>query len=112
MDPAHDENKLKKIAKEKAQPATGPGVECKHNDLGMKSTMLHAARAKRGTTTSVPKKVGVHSKIVDIALPSKHTRRLYDRLPWTEASVVAQLRTGMARLNSNFYRINAAPTAL
>lgn len=74
--------------------------------------MLHAARAKRGTTTCLPEKVGIHSKKVDIAPPGKHTRRLYDRLPWKEASVLAQLRTGMARLNSYLHRINAAPTDL
>jgi hypothetical protein len=78
----------------------------------MKSTMLNNARAKRGTTRSLPEKVGKHSKRVDIALPGKHTRRLYDGLPWKEANVLAQLRTGMARLNSYLHRINAAPTDL
>jgi hypothetical protein len=74
--------------------------------------MLNNARAKRGTTRSLPEKVGKHSKRVDIALPGKHTRRLYDGLPWKEANVLAQLRTGMARLNSYLHRINAAPTDL
>jgi hypothetical protein len=110
--PAHDENKLKKIAKEKAQKATGLEARVQTQRPGMKSTMLNAARAKRGTTRSLPEKVGLHSKRVDTALPGKHTRRLYDRLPWREASVLAQLRTGMARLNSYLHRINAAPTDL
>jgi hypothetical protein len=110
--PAHEEIKLKKIAKEKAQKATGPEARLQTQRSGMKSTMLHAARAKRGTTRCLPEKVGVHSKKVDIALPGKHTRRLYDKLPWKEASVLAQLRTGMARLNSYLHRINAAPTDL
>ena len=39
-----------------------------------------------------------------------HTRQLYDRLSWKEASVLAQLRTGMARLNGYLYRINVAET--
>jgi hypothetical protein len=108
--PVYDENKLKKIAKEKAQKATCPEARLQTQRPGMKSTMLNAARSKRGTTRCLPEKVGKHSKRVDIALPGKHTRRLYDELPWKEASVLAQLRTGMARLNSYLHRINAAPT--
>jgi exonuclease III len=108
--PVYDENKLKKIAKEKAQKATCPEARLKTQRPGMKSTMLNAARSKRGTTRCLPEKVGKHSKRVDIALPGKHTRRLYDELLWKEASVLAQLRTGMARLNSYLHRINAAPT--
>ncbi len=53
----------------------------------------------------LPEKVGSHSKRVDAALPGKHTRQLYDRLAWREARVLAQLRTGMARLNAYLYRI-------
>ncbi len=37
---------------------------------------------------------------VDSTLPGKHTRLLYDRLSRKKASVLAQLRTGMARLNA------------
>jgi hypothetical protein len=47
---------------------------------------------------------------VDAALPGKHTRQLYDRLSWKEASVLAQLRTGMARLNGYLFRIDVAQT--
>jgi hypothetical protein len=108
--PVDNENKLKKIAKEKAQKATCPEARPQTQRPGMKSTMLNAARSKRGTTRCLPEKVGKHSKRVDIALPGKHTRRLYDELPWKEASVLAQLRTRMARLNSYLHRINAAPT--
>src|SRR6201996_292139 len=110
--PAQDENKLKKIAKDRAQKATGAKARPPTQRPGMKSTMLNNARAKRGTTRNLPEKVGRHSKRVDIALPGKHTRRLYDGLPWKEANVLAQLRTGMARLNSYLHRINAAPTDL
>lgn len=53
---------------------------------------------------------GRHAKRVDAALPGKHTRQLYDQLSWKEASVLAQLRTGMARLNGYLYRINVAQT--
>ena len=42
---------------------------------------------------------------MDTALPGKHTRALYDAFKWREASILAQLRTGMARLNGYLYRI-------
>lgn len=58
----------------------------------------------------LPDGVGRHSRKVDSALPGKHTRLLYDQLPWKEASVLAQLRTGMARLNGYLYQIGAAVT--
>jgi hypothetical protein len=73
----------------------------------MQSTTLNIARSKLSSTKSLPEKVGKHSKKVDTALPGKHTRRLYDRLTWKEASVLAQLRTGTARLNAYLFRIEA-----
>jgi hypothetical protein len=62
--PAHDENKLMKIAKDRAQKATGPKAGPPTQRPGMKSTMLNNAQAKRGTTRSLPEKVGKHSKRV------------------------------------------------
>jgi hypothetical protein len=108
--PANDDNKLKKFAKDRVQKATGPKSETQKQKPGMRSTILNAARAKRDTTRCLLEKVGSHSKRVDVALPGKHTRQLYDKLSLDEANVLAQLRTGMARLNSYLHRINAAPT--
>ena len=108
--PTYDGDKLKKTAKEKAKKATRPEAQLQTQRPGMKSTMLSAARSKRGMTSCLPEKVGKYSKRVDIALPGKHTRKLYDKLSWKEASILAQLRTGMARLNGYLHRINAAPT--
>ncbi|CEO59700.1 Putative Reverse transcriptase [Penicillium brasilianum] len=76
----------------------------------MKSTTLNLARSQAATSNDLPENVGRHVKRVDSALPGKHTRQLYDRLSWKEASVLAQLRTGIARLNDYLYRINAADT--
>jgi len=45
---------------------------------------------------------------MDTALPGKHTRELYNKLKRREASVLAQLRTGMTRLNGFLSRIGAA----
>ena len=74
----------------------------------MRSTTLHIAWAKRAPAKSLPEKVGKHSKRVDTALPGKHTRLLYDHLSRKEAGVLAQLRTGMAKLNTYLHRIKAA----
>jgi hypothetical protein len=108
--PVADKNELKKIAKERAKEATRP-ESCPQTELpGAKSTTLNTARAKQDATRCLPEKVGKYSKRIDIALPGKHTRRLYDKLAWKEASVLAQLRTGMARLNGYLHRIKAAST--
>ncbi|EED12024.1 conserved hypothetical protein [Talaromyces stipitatus ATCC 10500] len=76
----------------------------------MKSTTLNIARSQKVISKGLPEKVGKHVKRVDAALLGKHTQQLYDRLSWKEASVLAQLRTGMARLNGYLYRINVAQT--
>ena len=76
----------------------------------MKSTTLNLARSQAATTKALPEDVGRHVKRVDAALPGKHTRQLYDGLSWKETTVLAQLRTGMARLNGYLYRINVAQT--
>jgi hypothetical protein len=108
--PVANENELKRVAKERAKEATRPGSRPQIELPGVKSTVLNAARAKRGTTRCLPEKVGKYSKKIDTALPGKHTRQLYDKLSWKEANVLAQLRTGMARLNGYLHRIAAAPT--
>jgi len=108
--PSSEENELLKIAKEKAREATQRGAIPQTQTPRMQSTTLNVARSKLGTSKSLPEKVGKYSKRVDAALPGKHTRRLYHQLSWKEASVLAQLRTGMARLNAYLYRIKVATT--
>jgi hypothetical protein len=76
----------------------------------MKSTTLNIARSQAVPSSELPENIGRHSRRVDAALPGKHTRQLYDQLSWKEASVLAQLRTGKARLNGYLFRINAAET--
>ncbi|KIW24875.1 uncharacterized protein PV07_10562 [Cladophialophora immunda] len=56
--PVYDENKLKKIAKVKAQKATGPEARPQTQRPGMKSTMLNGARSKCDTTRNLLEKVG------------------------------------------------------
>jgi hypothetical protein len=106
--PSSKESELLTLAKEKAKAATQQGASPQAQLTKMKSTTLRIARSIRNTTRCLPENVGKHTKRVDTALPGKHTRLLYDRLSWKEASVLAQLRTGMARLNGYLYRIAAA----
>jgi hypothetical protein len=106
--PSSEENELLKLAKGRAKAATRQGATPQTQLPNMRSTTLRVARAKRDTAKTLPEKVGKYSKRIDTALPGKHTRQLYDRLTRQEAAVLAQLRTGMARLNGYLYRINAA----
>ena len=76
----------------------------------MKLTTLNIAWKRAGPSNSLPENIGRHTKRVDVALPDKHTWQLYDQLSWKEASVLAQLRTGMARLNGYLSQINVAET--
>jgi hypothetical protein len=106
-----EDNKLLGLAKVQARAATQEDPMPYIQLPRMKSTTLNIARSQQDTSNGgLPEKVGKHVKRVDAALPGKHTRQLYDRLPWKEASVLAQLRTGMARLNRYLYRINIAQT--
>ncbi|KAH9203824.1 hypothetical protein DL95DRAFT_230745, partial [Leptodontidium sp. 2 PMI_412] len=93
-------------AKEAARKATELGQTLQRQYLQAKSTIINNAIAKEETRT-LPDGVGKYSKEMDTALPGKHTRILYDNLKRKEASVLAQLRTGMARLNEYLHRIGA-----
>ncbi|KAJ0130576.1 hypothetical protein HZ326_26327 [Fusarium oxysporum f. sp. albedinis] len=72
------------------------------------STTLRLALLQQRQCGRLPEGVGQYSKRIDKALPGKHTRALYDSLKRKESDVIAQLRTGMARLNSYLHRIGAA----
>lgn len=106
--PTSAESELLKIAKDKAREATQQNARQQAQEPRMRSTTLRVARAKRASTKSLPEKVGRHSKRVDTTFPGKHTRLLYDHLSRKEAGVLAQLRTGMAKLNTYLHRIKAA----
>ncbi|KAJ5593445.1 hypothetical protein N7537_010349 [Penicillium hordei] len=107
---ASEDNKMLGLAKVQARAATQEDALLQESAPRMKSTTLNLARSQAVPRNTLPVDVGKHAKRVDAALPGKHTRLLYDRLSWKEATVLAQLRTGMARLNGYLYRINAAAT--
>jgi hypothetical protein len=95
---------LSKKAKEAARRATGNGRTPQAQTYQAKSTVINDARAKR-KITALPEDIGKYSREMDTALPGKHTRTLYDTLQRKEASVLAQLRTGMARLNGYLIKL-------
>lgn len=110
--PAETDFALGLEAKAAAQGATREGrtpeSQCHH----AKSTAIRAAMAKQRKRRALPDEVGKFSKAIDAALPGKHTRVLYDKLKRREACILAQLRTGMARLNGFLNRIGAAESDL
>jgi ribonuclease HI len=108
--PTSKDDQLWTRAKETAEAAIRQDAEPQIPQRRMRSTTLNLARAKRGTTRSLPEKVGKLSKKSRRSTTRQHTRQLYDQLTGKEASVLAQLRTGIARLNSYLFLIKAAPS--
>lgn len=97
---------LLKQAKSKARAATtrdaGPEAPCVQARESVRcSIVMETRQAKR----EIPKEVGAYSKKIDTALPGRHTRTLYDELKREEARMLAQLRTGMARINGYLCQI-------
>jgi hypothetical protein len=96
--PASEDSKLLGLAKEQARAATHEDTIPQERVSRMKLTTLNLARAQAATTKALLEDVG------------RHIKQLYDGLSWNEATVLAQLRTGMARLNGYLYQINVAQT--
>jgi hypothetical protein len=98
-----EDKKFLGLAKEQARAATQEDALPQERVPRMKSTTSNIARSQAVPRDGLPVDIGKHAKRVDAALPGRHTRQLYDRLSWKEASVLAQLRTGMARPNVYLY---------
>jgi hypothetical protein len=106
--PAHSDFVLGTKAKAAARRATREGCEPDNRPYQAKSTAVRLAIATQRQEKALPEGVGKYSKAIDTALPGRHTRILYDGLKRKEANVLAQLRTGMTRLNSYLSKIGAA----
>jgi len=106
--PAHSDFALGTKAKAAARRATREGCEPDNRPYQAKSTAVRLAIATQRQEKALPEGVGKYSKAIDTALPGRHTRILYDGLKRKEANVLAQLRTGMTRLNSYLSKIGAA----
>ncbi|EXA29119.1 hypothetical protein FOVG_19340 [Fusarium oxysporum f. sp. pisi HDV247] len=102
------EHRLLEMAKKEARAASRDVVVRAQKFPRMRSTTLNIARSGQCTRKQLPDNVGKFSTRVDAALPGKHIRLLYDGLSRREASVLAQLRTGMARLKGYLFWIRVA----
>jgi hypothetical protein len=105
--PAQVEIALKTRAKKAAKEATAEG-RLGSRKTGAKSTILNIALQDLRGKRKLPKGVGRYTTELDRALPGKHTKLLYDSLKRTEARILVQLCTGMARLNEYLHRIGAS----
>ena len=110
--PAGTDIDLKRRAKIAARQAPKQGHAPADRSYIARSTALSMSLAKQRQNRELPKEVGKHSREIDSALPGKHTRAIYDALNRGEANILAQLRTGMARLDGYLYRIGAIETDL
>jgi ribonuclease HI len=112
--PAHEEINIEATAKAMAKrattkQATGLRKEVQERILSAKATVLRHAIAKHTQTKSI-ERTGEYTKKLDTALPGKHTYFLYNSFKRAEASILAQLRTGMTKLNGYLHRIGASET--
>jgi hypothetical protein len=108
--PANEQITLQEKAKVMARQAVEPFRVAKEQTLSAKTTVL--CLAKQNHKGGFIERVGHYTRKFDTALPGKHTRLLYNGFNRAEAAILAQLRTGMSRLNGYLYRINAAETDL
>ena len=49
---------------------------------------------------------------MDAALPGKYIKKIYDLLTKSEAKILAQLRTGITKLNGFLFRIKATDSEI
>jgi hypothetical protein len=108
--PANEQITLKKKAKTMARQAVQPPAKLEDQTLSAKATAMCLAKQKHQQKPI--EKVGEYTKKFDTALLGKHTRLLNNVFRYTEADILAQLRTGMSRVNGYLYRIDATNTDL
>jgi hypothetical protein len=110
--PAKNDHGLKRRAKTAARLATAEGHTPDKPAYQAKSTITNQALKTHKTKPKLPEQIGAYSKRIDVALPGGHTRVLYDGLRRNEAEILAQLRTGMIRLNGYLHQIGAVESDL
>jgi hypothetical protein len=108
--PAQEGFQLGREAKKAARRATEIGRLSQKQYYSAKSTIINIARAERRKHRTLPEEVGKHFEKIDAAIPGRHTRKLYNAFGRKEACILAQLRTGMARLNGYLHHIGVADT--
>jgi hypothetical protein len=105
--PTATECMLAQQAKVAARALTEPDRRASGGLKAAKSTMISVRKAIKKATSSIVDDVGRFTRGLDLALPGPHTQKIYDAVGRKGASVLAQLRTGMARLNGYLHRIGA-----
>ena len=109
--PTHTERRGAQLAKEAAAHATEEDWPFYPPNWADKQLKSSAWRWRRESLQSVRRQQferasgGNYTKAIDFALPGKHTIKLYDQLTRRQATVLAQLRTGHARVNWYLHRI-------
>ena len=101
--PANEQITLQEKAKAMARHAVESFRDAKEQTSSAKTTVL--CLAKRKHKGELIERVGEYTRKFDTALPGTHTRLLYNSFKRTEAGILAQLRTGMSRLNGYLYRL-------
>jgi hypothetical protein len=99
-------------AKQSAQRSTDEGRVVRDRPKLTRSMVQRTQERLRQATKQVPATVGKSIRRIDTAWPGNHTRRIYDDLSKRQASILAQLRTGMTPLNGYLHNIKAAGTNL
>jgi hypothetical protein len=95
-----------------AQRSTDEGRVAQGRVKLSKRTVRNAQERLRRATSQVSTMFGESVRRVDAAWPGNHTRRMYDDLSKRQASILAQLRTGMTPLNGYLHNIKAVETNL
>lgn len=99
-------------AKQLAQHAIDEGQEVQSRACAAKTTVLNVQERLIKASLHIPTTVGESLRRLDAAWPGGHTRRMYDSLSRRQASILAQLRTGMTPLNGYLRVIGATETSL
>ena len=108
--PSEKKPKLTQAAKKAARCSTKQDSTPNRRPFRTRSTTLSLAKRMHQSYKKLPEKIEKYSKKMDVALPGKHTRTLYNRLSWKEARILVQLYTGMARLNGYLHQVGVAPS--
>lgn len=103
---------LEQKAKQLAQRSTEEGRVARDRPRLTKSMVRNAQQRLSLATSRTPTTFGESVRRIDAAWPGSHTRRIYDGLSKRQASVLAQLRTGMTPLNGYLQRITAVESDL
>lgn len=115
--PGHDtcpgNNEANRLAKSATQ-LQNPTLQARPAAMPLSSVRKAAKRCeiKPQYDAFAASKAGEFTKRIDRALPGKHTRTLYDGLKRSEAAVLSQIRTGIARVNKYLAKIKAAESEL